>query len=128
MSKVYISQEPKQNTQGWAPSMAPAAQYGALDYVFEKNEQPFMDTEGAVLKARKKLELFNQDTDFVCWPNSGDPAALWITIMVLCELGVTSITYLYWNRERSDDGTVAKGKGYYHPVKVEIENIADFFN
>lgn len=122
MSKVYITQEPKPNGAGWAPSMAPAAEYGALHFVFGKNDQPFMNIEESIERAKDELRNFNPDEDFICWPNSGDPAALWTIIMVLVDAGYPDLTFLYWNRHKDESGAVLKGKGYYQPLRINVSS------
>ena len=117
---VYVTQQPTPNRRNWQPDLSPAAEYGKIKYIFQGGEQPFTNPANAISVARKELRDFNPETDFICWPNSGDPASLYATIMCLVDKGHKEITFLYWNRNRDANGQPLPDRGYYAPVKMSL--------
>ena len=118
---VFVTQKPIPNNVGWKPDLSPAAEYGAIKFVFNSHERVFAHPQKYTKVARKQLADFNQDEDYICWPNSGDPSTLYIIHMVLWKYhDIDQINYLYWNRKRDDEGNIIKGKGFYHPLTIEV--------
>lgn len=123
---VFVTHEPKANNAGWKPDLSPATKYGGIAYVFDKDEQPFMNTQGAVEQAQERLKNFDSKFDYVCWPMTGDPMALYVTLMVLGEMGIHTVTFLYWSRDLDAQGNRIKGKGTYLPIKVSVDYLNNF--
>ena len=120
MATVFITQEPVPNRKGWMPDLSKAADYGAFDYVFPPRYQIHADTDAAVELAESKLANFNPETDFILYPNSGDPAACYVICMVLVAMGHDSVSFLYWNRAKDNTGNRLPNQGFYQPVKVRV--------
>lgn len=120
-STVFITQQPKVNRQGWSPDLSPAADYGKFVYIFDSNEFIYQDTVAGMRKAYSKLEDYNPEHDYILWPNTGDPAAIWCTIMAICGMGFNDITFLYWDRKRDESGQRSKQQGFYVPVHVSTD-------
>jgi hypothetical protein len=116
---VYVTQQPIPNRHNWIPDLSPAAKYGAIKYVFPSDCQIFQNTIKAVEIARDVLANFNPKEDFICWPTCGDPASLYIILMILGKFGHDNLTYLYWNRERNEDGSPRRDKGNYLPLTIK---------
>ncbi len=120
-STVYVTQRPIPNKKTqWVPNLAPASKYGKLIYVFESDHQVFSTTSKSLDRAKDILEDFNPDRDYLLWPNSGDPAALWVCIHALAGSGLPWINYLYWERGFNEQGQRASSKGFYSPIRIEF--------
>ncbi len=115
---VYIPQQPLPTRTGWMPDLSPATKYGELKFVFGGGEVVYTNPAKAIKIARQKLKDFNPDRDFICWPSSGDPASIYITVQVLSAMGYHKLTYLCWNRRRDKNGNVIKASGYYCPIEI----------
>lgn len=116
MSKVFVIQHPIPNHAGWTPDLGPAAQYGALHYIFDVDDKVYVDPNSAKTKLISRLKDFNPEEDFLCWHNAGDPAAVWLTIQVLASGGVKKIKYLYWQKPRKHSG---QSGGHYLPIILD---------
>ena len=128
MSTVYVPHEPMPNGRGWTPDLGPATGYGIIKYVFGGSEQAYNNTPLRVDQAQERLADFDPAADYILWPNTGDPATQWIVIMTLLAMGHRNIKFLYWNRERSDSGSVIQGKGYYMPVEIDVQSVQPLSN
>lgn len=116
---VFVTQQPIPNKHNWTPDLTPAAQYGKLQYVF--NQGPlFNEIKSAQRAAEIALKHFDPETDYVCWPCAGDPAALYVIIMTLMKLGHRKINYLYWSRKLNHDGVRVRSSGEYLPIPIEV--------
>ena len=116
MNKVYVIQRPIPNHNGWTPDLGPAAQYGPLEFVFDADDRVWADPTAAKTKLLSKLKVFNSETDYLCWHNSGDPAAVWLTIQVLASNGFKKLNYLYWQKPRKGSGVEG---GHYLPITLD---------
>jgi hypothetical protein len=119
MGRVFITQQPKPNKANWMPNLSPAMPYGHFIFVFGANEQPWTDPDGAMEKAQVALRDFDPDEDYVLWPNSGDPAACWIILLVLARFSINKIRMLYWER-KMEDGVRSRTDGFYSPVTFNL--------
>jgi hypothetical protein len=120
-SKVFVTQRPIPNKKnGWTPDLSPATSYGRLEYVFESDKQVFCTTAKSLERAKDFLEDFNPDRDFLLWPNSGDPAALWVCIHALAGMGLPCVKYLYWERGFNQAGERDSKKGFYSPITIDF--------
>ena len=119
--RVFITQRPRPNKNGWTPDFTPATKYGALHFIFESEDQPWRTPAQAMAHAEQVLRDFNPSHDYILWPQTGDPAAMWATLISLVmNEDITSIRFLYWERERSGDGTRTQGRGFYTPVTFTL--------
>ena len=112
---VYVCQRPMPNRRGWVPNLEPAITYGPLEFVFDGGANPYRTPNIGLDLALRKLTRFNPERDFLLWPNAGDPAASWCCILALTQLGVKSMSFLYWmapSQSRS---------GYYSPVRFQLQ-------
>lgn len=116
---VYVTQQPIPNNKNWVPNLSPALQYGKLAYVFDGGQQIFSNPNVEIVRAKSRLEDFDPDRDFLLWPNSGDPAALWVCQHALAGMGLPYISYLYWERGL-EDGQRSTKAGFYSPVRIEF--------
>lgn len=117
---VYVPQQPKPNKHGWHPDLSSAADYGKIEFVFSADERPASDLWRCLTDASIVLADFDPDKDYLCWPYSGDPVSLYISIMVLVYAGCEKIQFLNWNRKRDAQGNNIKGAGYYAPIAIEL--------
>lgn len=121
MSTIYIPQQPMPNKRtGWAPDLSSALQYGKIEYIFQGGEKCYALPGPSLFKARKALENFDPENDYILWPGVGDPAALFATLLALMLHNPDQIRFLYWDRKRDDDGNREKGRGFYVPVNFII--------
>ena len=118
-STIYVTQRPVPNRVGWVPNLSQADRYGKLVYVFEGGKQVFSRTDQGLKHAKEMLEDFNPDHDYILWPNSGDPAALWCCQHALAGMGVPYIKYLYWERGFKD-GKRSNSEGFYSPITIQF--------
>jgi len=121
-STVYVSQRPKANAVGWTPDLTPALKYGKCEFVFEPDEQVSSDPNTMMRVARDRLDAFNPHTDYLLWPNTGDPAAIWACVMVLMGYGFTEIRFLLWDRMVGEDGKRNGSKGEYVPLTLRTDS------
>lgn len=119
MGTVFITQQPRPNRLGWLPNLSPASQFGKFVYVFTAADAPWTNPDAAMEKATDLLRDFNEDEDFVLWPNSGDPAAMWIILAILARFPLRKIRILYWER-KLENGERMKGDGFYTPVTINL--------
>lgn len=121
MSNVYIPQPPPPTRNGWVPDLSSAIEFGRLQYVFDAGEKVYALPGPSMFKARKALRDFNPKEDFILWPNTGDPASLWITLIVAMEHDPEFIRFLYWDRKRTTSGERDGRKGFYVECKIPIK-------
>jgi hypothetical protein len=112
--RVFVTQKPKPNSKGWTPNLSPAAEYGAIHYVFQSSDAAFGNPDAAISAAKRKLESFDAEKDYVLWPNS-DPAAFMAVILALAKKGVHKIQMLYWER-KLEDGKRSSSEGFYSTI------------
>ncbi len=112
---VYVSQQPIPNRHNWTPNLEPATKYGALKFIFQGESQPYLKPQSALLHAMEILANFNQEQDYLLWPNTGDPTAMWCAILALTQLEFTRISFLYWNKPRGNK------QGYYAPMEFNLK-------
>lgn len=117
MGTVYVTQQPKPNRLGWTPNLSGAAEFGKLAYVFSGSDTPYCDPERAMDEARHALHSFDPDEDYVLWPNSGDPASIWVVLMTLSRFPINKIRFLYWERKMTG-GVRSRTDGFYSPVSI----------
>ena len=115
---VYVTQQPTPNRKGWQPDLSPAAQYGAIKYVFDADTPVSSNPNIAQELAVERLLDFNPDTDYICYPNSGDPTSYAMVSGTLAWLGYEQFTVLAWNRDRDAQGNPRRDRGYYTPVTI----------
>lgn len=116
-SNVFITQQPRPNRRGWMPNLDPASEFGNCHFVFNSAERPSLNPDSAIIKAGYQLRSFDCEKDFILWPNTGDPAALWAVIMALCSrTDVHQIQFLYWERKLVNNQR-SSTEGWYVPIK-----------
>lgn len=116
---VYVSQQPVPNRHQWVPNLEPATKYGALKFIFQGEDQPYMKPQKSLAQAKEILKDFDSDQDYLLWPNTGDPAAMWCAILALTSIGVEVIPFLYWNNPRGNK------VGYYAPMQINLKEQTD---
>jgi len=121
-STVFIIQQPRPKEDGWTPNFEPATKYGNLAFIFEANDRTYADPSSARKKALAKLKDFDSDHDYLLWANFGDPASLWLTIMVLVAQGHRRLKFLYWSRGKSAEG-MSNENGFYFPVELDVTSV-----
>ena len=119
MATVYIIQQPKPNAKGWMPDFTDASKYGKFRFIFAPGERPWTDPEAAMETASVTLANFNADEDYILWPCTGDPAALFAVLLILGRFPINQVTFLYWER-KIINGHRNKSEGFYTPVKFNL--------
>jgi hypothetical protein len=119
MSRVFITQQPKPNAVNWVPNLSPAAQFGAFNYIFGPDDKPWLHTDWALDHAAGILREFNQEEDYILWPNTGDPAGVWAVMLVLARMNINKIRVLCWERKLKD-GVRSKSEGFYSPITFQL--------
>jgi hypothetical protein len=120
---VYIVQEPRpfRNRATGAltyPDLSPASTYGAVKFVFSKDDQPALTTGLSMAQARKALRDFN-DEDYLLWAG-GDPVALTICSMITAEINRGRYTFLRWERNSGRMEGAGGAGGFYVPVNLNL--------
>jgi len=113
--KVYISQRPGSNKRGWVPNFSPAIQYGQLSFVFNDDVQVFNLPDKGLVLANEVLKSFRPDVDFLVWPSTGDPIALYSCLFAIMAQGHKEVTFLNWQRDPQN-----RSHGYYEPVTLDM--------
>jgi hypothetical protein len=119
-SRVFVTQQPRPNKQGWTPNLTPATKYGAIHYVFAGGDRPYSDPDGAIFQATEALADFDPRKDYLLWPNTGDPAAMIAVMSVLARKGISSIKFLNWERKLSRQGERNIRQGFYTPILFNL--------
>lgn len=119
MGRVFITQQPRPNRQNWMPNLSPAMPYGHFIYVFKGDDKPWCNPESSVEHAQEILRDFDPDDDYILYPNSGDPAAMWIVLLVLARFPIDKVRILYWER-KLDNGERSRTDGFYTPVTIPL--------
>jgi hypothetical protein len=119
MGRVFITQQPKPNHVGWMPNLSPAMQFGRFVYVFSSDSAPWTNPDEAIETAAAALAKFDPEEDYLLYPNSGDPAAMWIILLVLARFSISKLKILYWERKLVD-GERSRKDGFYSPITIKL--------
>ena len=119
MSRVFITQQPRPNKVNWVPNLTPALGYGTIHFVFGPEDKPYAAPQWAMDHAQVALRDFDPDEDYILYPNSGDPAAMWVIIMALSRMRINHIRFLYWER-KFENGERSKADGFYTPIDIPL--------
>jgi hypothetical protein len=120
VGRVFVTQQPVKNRRNWVPNLQPATQYGAIHFIFTGEERPHENPTAAVEQAAKALATFRADEDYILWPNTGDPAAVWATIIALSQVCLDDyVNILYWDRKLVH-GVSSKTEGFYVAIKFPL--------
>jgi len=119
MSRVFISQQPRPNKNNWMPNLSPAMAFGRFIFVFGGDEQPWCTPDNSMEHAQQLLKDFDPEEDYVLWPNSGDPMAIWIIVAALARFPINKIRFLYWER-KLEHGERSKVEGFYSPITLHL--------
>jgi hypothetical protein len=112
---VYVAQQPTPKLgTGWIPDLSPANKFGKVEFVFDAPDKPWVDTQNAIAKILVRTKEFDADTDFLLWPQSGDPASFWLMIQTLTARGFHRLRFLYYQRE-----------GFYIPILGDVSQVAE---
>jgi hypothetical protein len=111
---VHFFQRPVPNHQGWVPNLNPAAAYGAFSFVFDQEDRPYADPRSAWKKASARLENFDPEKDYLCWPASADVFSIYIVIAILTRKGFPKVSALVWTKPNGEE------KGQYLPVEMPL--------
>lgn len=116
--RVFVTQEPRPNRQGWTPNLQPAEKFGTLVNVFDQNEMPSFGPDSAVFKAAEILDTFDPQRDFLLSPaNAGDPAAFFTCALILSRKAkINQIRLLVWDRSRNKNNAA----GQYRVVQYNM--------
>lgn len=124
---VYVIQQPAPNKTGWMPDFSSAAEYGAIQYLFNADERVYALGGPSLFKVRKFLrDTFKPEKDYILWPNIGDPMACIIAMLAIGEMGYDSIKCLYWNRKRDAQGNRDSQAGFYFPIQINLKERKDY--
>jgi hypothetical protein len=122
--RVFIVQQPKPRADGWSPNFESAREYGRIEFLFDPEDRVYAGPDSAREKLTTKLMDFDPATDYLCWTQYGDPAALWLTIMFLAgALHFRTIKYLYWSRGRAKESAIKRftnETGFYIPIELTV--------
>ena len=117
---VYVIQQPVPNQHNWTPDLTPATDFGPLKYIFDGGENVYALPGPMMKKAQNVLKDFDPEHDYILWPNTGDPAALWTTCFALAQMGFQKVSFLYWNRKRVS-GQRDYSSGFYAPITYDLK-------
>lgn len=121
---VWIIQKPRPNKRDWTPDFSSAEKFGRIEFVFDEHEKVFAMPNPAKEKARRVFrEKFNYETDYILWPNLGDPQAMIAAMIGLFQehLGhIEFINALQWDRKRDEYGQRGRD-GFYVPIKYNLK-------
>ena len=117
--RVFVTQQPKPNGNGWVPNLSPATEYGTLHYIFGAEDKPFLSPLAAEQKVAQALSDFDEQKDYVLWPNTGDPVGLMIVMLMLARMGFAQVKVLYWERKMTN-GRRDKTNGFYTPITLDV--------
>lgn len=124
-STVWVIQQPRPKANGWTPNLQSATTYGRIEFVFDAGDRAYADPGAAIRKARTRLAFFNPDKDYICWTHFGDPATLWLSIMLLAQR-FSKLKFLYWSRSRVVKARTEEfppeedGGGFYFPIEIDV--------
>lgn len=122
--KVFVIQKAKPRaSDGWMPNLEPANKFGAIHFIFDADDRPHLDPSTCLKKAAVALSSFNPETDYLCWSMAGDPASMWLVIMILAGTGANSLQFLYWSRGKSEEGRLTNENGFYFPITLSISKL-----
>jgi len=115
---VYSSRSNQSQTTlaGFPISATP---FGHFVYVFSSDSAPWTNPDEAVEIATAALSTFDPDEDFLLYPNSGDPAAMWIILLVLARFSIKKLRILYWERKLVN-GDRSRKDGFYSPITIKL--------
>lgn len=100
--RVFITQSPRPNRQGWTPNLQPAEKFGTLLTVFAVDEAPSFGPDSAIFKAGEALVDFDSTRDFILSPNAGDPTSLLSCVLVLArQQRHKMLRVLVWDKSRN---------------------------
>ena len=111
---VFVSQQPVPNRYNWMPDLGAATKYGKLHFIFQGEEQPHSSPQASLIKTVKTLQNFDPNEDYLLWPNTGDPVAMWCAIIALTRRDFDHIRFLLWHRPRGNRS------GYYDPLEFNL--------
>lgn len=114
-SRVFITQEPFLNKD-----FSSASNYGAIHYIFTREESPCLVPIKSIFNVRQKLRDFNPDKDYII-NSGGDPINGILVGSVLLTLGIKKFTFLRWDRTKDLNGRVTN-VGFYVPVTIDLSN------
>ena len=117
-SVVYAIQQPRPK-EGWTPNLQPATDFGRIEFIFDQGDRIYADPKAALKKARARLADFDPLTDYLLWPNFGDPAGQYLVCAYLTSLGYNALRWLYWSRGRIE-GRASNENGYYVPITLDV--------
>lgn len=122
--KVFIIQRPRPKADGWLPNFDSAAKFGAIHYIFDQDYRAHANPDKARDHAKEVLgSQFDPRQDYILPTVFGDPAAFWIAMPLIIEIGWEMATgylkYLYWSRGRGPEG-MTNETGYYEECKIPI--------
>lgn len=123
MPTVYVTQRPQRSKAGWKPNLLPATVYGELKYVFESDDYVFSSPNESMAKAKEILNQFDPSVDYILYPNTGDPAAIYAICLILGYwFSQCTINFLYWDRTIDEDGNRSHDKGSYKVIPMPLHN------
>lgn len=121
ISKVFVTQRPVPNHRDWVPNLAPATVFGEIKYVFEPEDFICTNPKDAMEKAKTRLADFNPETDYILYPSTGDPAAVYVICLCIGHWFTDhEIQFLYWDREKTEGGERSHTKGNYRVTKIPL--------
>lgn len=110
---VYLLQEPTRDRD-----LSSAAQYGKIIPVISNQERPSENPIKALNKIASLLSEYNASKDYLCFAG-GDPLVMFLSGVALFAMGFEDVTFLIWERERSESGQ-RSSKGFYIPKNFSI--------
>ena len=92
---VFVIQQPVPNRHNWVPDLTPATEFGILKFIFNGGDNVYALPGPMMKKAQSILKDFDPEYDYLLWPNSGDPAALWTVCFSLVLMDFKKVRMLY---------------------------------
>lgn len=119
MSRVFVVQQPSPSARGWLPDLGPAADHGAINFIFPAKTNLAGDTARWLAHAEHALVNFDPHQDFILDLGVGsvDPVGpVLVAIALAMDPDVEMIRFLRWERHRDSPSA-----GFYIPIPIKLE-------
>ena len=103
--------------------MQPASVFGEIKYVFEDDDYVYASPNESMEKAKRMMDEFDPAKDYILYPNTGDPAAIYAVCMLIgFWFADVNIKFLYWDRELVEGEGRSSTKGSYKVIEMPLFN------
>ena len=119
-NRVMLVQVPPPTGKGWVPDTSSASAFGRVMVLLQSGDRPSYRPHACIRVLKNKLKDFNHNSDHILWAG-GDPVGLFLTGLVLRDLGHTEVSWLRYERDplRRDDRSAHK----YEVVHIKLSDV-----